>query len=462
MLTLFFYGNSGRLEHDFVVQPGSDYRAIRIRYEGQRSLHLTPTGNIVISVGSGLLSVHAPRIYQERDGQKIDRAGRFVVRGDEVSFSVPKFDQTLPLIIDPVLDYATYLANQDLRVDAVAVDTSGNTYITGLTFHATYPVTKGAVQTTCSACASNEPDVFITKLNATGTAQVYSTFLGGSNYNEGQGISVDSNGNAIVVGRTASTDFPLKNPIPAGSAVMYSGFVSSIAPDGASLNFSSLLGGGTGSSNTYVVAVATDTLGNAYIGGSTDSSQIPQTAGALNAGTPSYSNEYYFLTKLSPSGSLTYGAILGATGSASECCTLAGIQVDAQQNVYLGGTVGSDSTISPWPTTPGAYQSQIIGALSASPFAAKVSPDGSQLLYSTLAGSGVVSSMALDAAQEIILVGTPSTDAPVTADAFDSLPSQSFIEKTECRRNPALILFLLRQVTNRARTWGHLLDPCCP
>ena len=290
-----------------------------------------------------MLSVHAPRVYQERDGQKIARAGRFVVHGDEVSFSVQQFDHALPLIIDPVLDYATYLANQDLRVYGVAVDASGNTYIVGLTFSATYPVTQGAVQTTCTACASNKPDVFVTKLNATGTAQIYSTFLGGSNYNEGDGITVDANGNAIVVGRTASSDFPLKNPLPAGSPTMYSGFVASIAPDGASLNFSSTLGGGAASSNTYVIAVATDTAGNAYVSGSTDSPLIPQTTGALNAGTPSYGNDYYFLTKLSPSGSLTYGAILGAPGSASECCTVAGIQVDAQNNVYLGGSVGVGS-----------------------------------------------------------------------------------------------------------------------
>jgi Abnormal spindle-like microcephaly-assoc'd, ASPM-SPD-2-Hydin/Beta-propeller repeat len=427
---LVFYGNNGRLEHDFVVQPGANYRAIKIRYEGQRSLHLTPEGDLAIAVGSGLLSVRAPRVYQEQDGQKIVRAGRFVVNGDVVSFSVQQFDHALPLIIDPVLDYATYLANQDLHVNGVAVDASGNTYIVGLSFYATYPVTTGAVQTTCTACASNEPDVFITKLNATGTAQVYSTFLGGSNYNEGDGITVDSNGNAIVVGRTSSSDFPLKNPLPAGSAT-YNAFVASIAPDGASLNFSSILGGGAASSNTYVVAVATDTAGNAYVSGSTDSPLIPQTTGALNGGTPSYGNGYYFLTKLSPSGSLTYGAILGAVGSASECCTVAGIRVDAQNNVYLGGTVGvgSNTSTTPWPTTPGAYQSQPLSALSASPFAAKVSPDGSQLLYSTLVGTGVVSSMALNAAQEIILVGTPATGMPITSDAFDSLASQSFIAK---------------------------------
>jgi hypothetical protein len=428
---LVFYGNNGRLEHDFVVQPGANYRAIRIRYEGQSSLHLTPGGDLAIALSSGLLSVHAPRVYQEQGGQKVARAGRFVINGDEVSFSVEQFDHTLPLIIDPVLDYATYLANQDLHVNGVAVDATGNTYIVGLTFDATYPVTKGALQTTCTACASNKPDVYITKLNAAGTAQVYSTFLGGSNYNEGDGITVDANGNAIVVGRTSSSDFPLKNPLPAGSATTYNGFVASIAPDGASLNFSSTLGGGTASSNTYVVAVATDTAGNAYVSGSTDSPLIPQTTGALNAGIPSSSNAYYFLTKLSPSGSLTFGAILGAIGSASGCCTVAGIQVDAQNNVYLGGSVGSSSTSSttPWPTTPGAYQSQPLAALSASPFAAKVSPDGSQLLYSTLVGTGVVSSMALNAAQEIILVGTPATGMPITADAFDSLASQSFIAK---------------------------------
>ncbi len=431
---LIFYGNNGRLEHDFIVQPGSDYHAIRMRYHGQRSMHLTPQGDLEIAVGAGVLSVHAPRVYQERDGRQIARAGRFVLNRGEISFAVQEYDRTLPLIIDPVLDYATYLANQDLHVNGVAVDASGNTYIVGLTFNATYPVTSGALQTTCAACASNKPDVFITKLNAAGTAQVYSTFLGGSDYNEGDGIAVDSNGNAIIVGRTASSDFPLKNPVTAGTPSMYDGFVASIAADGASLNFSSRLGGGTSnyqSPNTYVVAVATDATGNAYVSGATDSPMIPQSAGALNAGTPSYSKDYFFLTKLSPSGGLIYGAILGPSGSASQCCTVAGIRVDPQGDVFLGGTVGSDfqTPTTPWPTTPGAYQSQPITPGSASPFAAKVSPDGSKFLYSTLVGAGVVSGMALDGAQEMILVGSATTGTPTTSDAFDTLPSQSSMAK---------------------------------
>ena len=432
---LIFYGNGGRVEHDFVVQPGADYRQIAMRYQGARKLTLSNNGDLHVALSDSEVIIRAPHIYQTVDGQEEERHGSFVlISDDEVAFKVSTFDPALPLVIDPVLDYATYLANLSLYVAGAAVDAAGNTYIIGQTFSSSYPVTSGAVQKTCSSCP-NQPDVFITKLNATGTAQVYSTLLGGSNYNQPTKIAVDNNGNAIVTGYTSSTDFPLKNPISSGTASSDDGFVTSLAPDGASLNFSSRLGGtssqGT-SASTFPGGVAVDTSGNVYVSGTTESSYLPVTSGAVNAGVPSYfSGNYVFLTKLLPAGGLTYSAILGATGSASECCSVVGVAVDSNGDAYVAGTVGVNigTTTTPWPITAGAYQSTMIAPGDTAPFAAKVSADGSKLLYSTLVTTGIASSIALTSDGQVIFVGTANYNYPVTSNAFSSTVGTSFIAR---------------------------------
>lgn len=433
---LAFYGNGEKLEHDFIVQPGADYRQIRIRYDGADGLSLSSNGDLHVKAGASEMLVRAPYIYQESGGSRIERRGEFVLlRKNEVGFKVSEFDPHLPLIIDPVLDFSTYLADLSLYVRGVATDSGGNTYIIGETFSSSYPTTAGAAQGACASCNSNKPDIFVTKLNAAGTAQVYSTFLGGSGYDQSLKIAVDASGDAVVSGYTSSADFPLKNAIPSGVPSTYDGFITSLAPDGASLNFSSRLGGSDSSghaADTRPWAVTVDTAGNVYVSGMTQSPYLPVTPGALNAGVPGYSNNYVFLTKLQPGGALVYSAILGDAGRASSCCTVAGIVVDSDGNAYLGGTVGvtDDLTATPWPTTSGAYQSAIrTSGETATPFAAKVSPDGSTLLYSTLVESGIVSGMALTAQKEIVLTGWGSNSFATSTDAFSSKAGTSFIAK---------------------------------
>jgi Abnormal spindle-like microcephaly-assoc'd, ASPM-SPD-2-Hydin len=434
-VNLTFYGKDGRVEHDFVVQPGADYRRIKLRYRGARKLKLAENGDLRMAVGDSEVIVRAPYVYQDVLGHRRERDGKFVLLGaDEVSFQVSAFDPTLPLVIDPILDYSTYLADQSLSVEGAAVDAAGNTYIVGLAFSSTYPITASGFQTTCSSCASNKPDIFITKLNAVGTAQVYSTFLGGSDYDQPWMITVDTNGNAIVAGYTASADFPLKNAIPSGTASSQDGFVASLAPDGASLNFSSRLGGSSSqaiSGTTLATAVTTDATGNVYVSGTTESPSIPVTPGALNAGTPSYANNYVFLAKLQASGSLVYSAIVGATGMSSQCCTVVGMALDSDGNTYLAGTVGVTpfTNTTPWPTTSGAYQATMISPGDAAPFVAKVSDDASTLLYSTLVTTGIARGMALTPDHQVILVGNPSFNYPVTPDAYSSMVGTSFIAK---------------------------------
>ena len=258
---------------------------ITLQFEGAKGARLTQAGDLQIHLENGILILDRPAAYQmTAAGRKTIHAAYIIASDGAIKFSIGRYDHTLPLVIDPALSYATYLDKLSLNVAAVAVDGAGSTYVTGITFSSSYPITPGILQSTCMTCSSNGPTVFVTKLNPAGTAQVYSTYLGGSAYNQPFGLAVDGTGNAVVVGRTQSTDFPVKSPIGVGTAGNGTqfGFVSSLTPDGSALNYSSLLGGGSQpyqSSTTIVNAVAFDANGNAYISGTTDSPEFSDYAG---------------------------------------------------------------------------------------------------------------------------------------------------------------------------------------
>jgi hypothetical protein len=417
-IDLVFYGNGRALEHDFVVQPGTDPQRIAFRLQGARKLKLTSDGALVTAVSDGEIRFNRPVAYQMTGGARHPVNAHFILGHDgTVRFRLGHFDSRQTLIIDPALDFSTYLDTKGDSVSAVATDSSGDTYIAGLTFNTTFPVTANAFQTQCAACANQEPAVFVTKLNATGTAQMYSTFLGGSNYSQASGLAVDANGNAIVTGWTEASDFPVKNPV--SSVTSNNGdryaFISSLTADGSALNYSSILGG----SSTGSSAVAVDSQGAAYITGGTDSSAFPITSGALKALTPGYQENAVFVTKFSSEGALVYSAIVGDTTSYTGGDGSSGsssIAVDSQGSAYIAGGAGAL-----WPTTAGAYAGQPATPIYRSVFVTKLAPDGSALAYSTLIGAGYASGIALDANNNAYITGIyDSTSFPVTAGAYQT------------------------------------------
>ncbi|MCU1243719.1 MAG: hypothetical protein JWO71_4445 [Candidatus Acidoferrum typicum] len=406
-----FYGNGLRLEHDFIVGPGADYRLIRIHVDGPTNIHLQHDGSLRLLFPDGELTFETPQVYQISMNSKIMRKGHFALLGKkEFGFVVEDYDKSRPLIIDPVLSYSTYLADVSVVMAGVATDATGDTFSTGLVFSPNFPVTPGAYQTTCKSCTASiqQPDVFISKINASGTALVYSTFLGGSDYDQPYGIAVDATGNAVVVGRTQSTDFPTQNPIAVGTSgngTSY-GFISSLSFDGSALNYSSVLGGGAQpfqSSFTTVGGVALDSNGNAYIAGTTDSPVFPTTPGALNMTTPAYPKNVVFVSKFLTTGNLGYSALLGDASpqnGGGGPVGVFGIGVDATGSAYI---TGSSGTL--WPTTSGSFQTSIPGSTPyAAPFVTKLSQTGSSLAYSTFLGDGGYS--------------TAITMKPATGEAF--------------------------------------------
>ena len=204
---LVYYGNHGQLEYDFVVAPGADPRLVTLAFEGAREVHIDARGDLVLGVEGGEVRQHKPVVYQEVAGVKQEVAGRYEMKGTRhVGFRVAAYDPSRPLIIDPVLVYSTYLGGSDNDVgQGIAVDAAGNAYVTGGTGSTDFPTTLRAFQTTH---AGGDADAFVMKLDATGSALVFSTYLGGSDGDGGLDIAVDVAGSAYVTGGTLSTDFP--------------------------------------------------------------------------------------------------------------------------------------------------------------------------------------------------------------------------------------------------------------
>jgi hypothetical protein len=192
--------------------------------------------------------------------------------------------------------YSTYIggSNED-KGYAIAVDGSGNAYVTGYTGSTNYDVTPGAFQTTLGG-GFLDVDVFVTKLNASGSGLVYSTYIGGSNIDEGKGIAVDGSGNAYVTGRTGSPDYDVTaGAFQTTKDVGFDVFVTKLDASGSGLVYSTYIGG---SSNNYGYGIAVDGSGNAYVTGQTTSTDYDVTAGAFQT---TYEGGYSgdaFVTKL--------------------------------------------------------------------------------------------------------------------------------------------------------------------
>jgi hypothetical protein len=417
---LVFYGNGSRLEHDFVLAPGADPRAIALRFSGMRDLQLTAAGDLLIHTAQSSVEFHRPFAYQETSRGKVEVAVAYRVRNDRATFDIGSYDRSLPLIIDPVLDYSTFLADAAINAPFIATDGAGNTYITSLVFDPTYPTTPGSLQPTCASCSSNKSDVVVTKLSADGSGQVYSTFLGGNDLDQPFGIAVDGSGNAIVVGRTESTDFPVKNAAttPSGGFGSFFVFVSSLSADGSALNYSTVAAGGF----SLATSVAVDSSGNAYVTGNTTDATFPVTPGALHAvqnNTTGGGDTLVFLTKFLPTGALSYSALVGDAApqnGGGGLIGVASVAVDAAGNAYIYGNAGTL-----WPITPGVFQPTIPGPFPFSaPFVTKVAPDGASLVYSTFIGVGSLStSIGVDSAGQAIVTcsGPDPATYPLTPDA---------------------------------------------
>lgn len=427
---LVVHGNRIDFEYDWDVRPGADVRKILIGVSSSSPLRVLPNGSLLLDSAGGELTQELPYSYQIIDGKRISIPTRYTLLGaHEFGFRLGGYNRSRPVIIDPIVRYATMLGGLT-DAEGIAADHNGNTYITGGTYSATFPG-HGIAQSTVHTGG----DTFIAKVNPAGTALVYATYLGGtsarrqlpnlpqsilqcspgSSYcyedskdDQAHGIAIDSQGNAYVTGQTRSEDFPVVRAaqpnfgqglcivgrVAPQSFVGYchDAYVTKLNPSGDGLVYSTYVGG---VNEDVGQGIAVDAAGNAVIVGQTRSPQFPvqqplqsQLSGmgclgdafegngmAPNPSAPEPCADA-FVTKLSSDGVIRFSTLLGGENE-DEATAVA---VDRIGNIYVAGSTSSVD----FPTTNGLpnTHADVAGAA----FVAKLNPDGSRLIYSTYFG----------------------------------------------------------------------------
>jgi hypothetical protein len=407
---LVFYLDHGTPRYDLVLKSGADPKQIAMKFEGQDALMKSGNDGLRIKTSMGDIEERELYAYQIVDGQRQQISCAFeLAENGSASFHLGAYDHAQPVIIDPLL-YSTCLGGGGSEMTsqvALAIDKKGCAYATGnIRSPRDFPTTTGAYQT---ANAGNR-DIFITKLNPTGSALIYSTFLGGYADDWSTGITVDTAGNAFVVGFTwgSNNNFPTTPDSYSPDYALYYPYhtlvtvVSKLNATGTALIYSTYLKADNPN------AIATDTAGNAYIVGNTtqlDSSVAPfqkTLRGQADA----------FISKLSASGSnLLYATYLG--GDSDDVAT--GVTVNLAGEAFVTGWTKSAN----FPTTSGAFQTTHADSIVA--FVTKLRADGSALIYSTYLGGAnhdQANGIAIDALGNAFIGGVAGVGYPTTPGAY--------------------------------------------
>lgn len=414
-IDVVFYGNSQQLEYDICVSSGSDPKVARIQIDGAKNLFIDSEGNLrILTTDDQEVLMHKPFVYQNELDRKIEIESKFILLAkNQIGFEFGGYDSSKDLIIDPVLSYSTYLGGSAIdRGTAIAVDSGSNATVTGITSSLNFPTTVGAFQTALAGTAN----AFVSRLNSTGTALIFSTYLGGAGSDRGNGVAVDAAGNSYIAGQTTSANFP--TTVGAFQTALAGGtdaFVTKLNPTGTALVYSTYLGG---TSTDIGNGITIDGTLNAYVTGSTTSADFPVTGGvfqtALAGGTDA------FVTKLNATGTaLVYSTYLGGTATDVG----ASIAIDAGGNAYVAGSTSSSN----FPVTGGAFQTTLAGTQNA--FITKLNATATALTYSTYLGGASIDTglgITLDSTTNAYVTGsTTSANFPVTVGAFQTTLSGS-------------------------------------
>ncbi|MFQ5427535.1 MAG: SBBP repeat-containing protein [Thermodesulfobacteriota bacterium] len=404
-----FYGNNKNIEHDVIVHPGGDPSLVKFVYKDVKDLNVTEAGDLEVSLKNGKLIQQRPFIYQEIKGERVVVGGSYrLIKGEdgtfEYGFTVASYDHAVDLVIDPVLVYSTYLGGSDAdSALGIAVDNTGATYITGQTISPDFPVFPPPLGPLgIQVIVSN--DAFVTKIDAAGSAYVYSTIIGGSGFESGAGIAIDGAGAAYITGQTDSVDFPIVGAVQGLIGGFTDAFITKVDAAGGVLVYSTYLGGGL---DDLGYSIAVDNTGAAYVSGWTSSTDFP----LLNAKQAAFGGGFSdaFVTKLDPGGAaVTYSTYLGGTLNESGN----GIAVNSFGEAYVTGFTNSADF-----PVQNPLQGTFGGADDA--FVTKFSAAGTAHIYSTFlggTGSDLGESIALDSSGAAYVTGsTNDANFPVVA-----------------------------------------------
>jgi len=424
-IDLKFYGNGRQLEYDLIVRPGADLSRATFRYQGIKGLTITPGGDLAVQLpDGGSLMQKKPVVYQEIAGRRVAREGQFKILENPApntyGFEVASYDPRYPLVIDPTLEYATYLGGSFWDVGCgIAVDAVGCAYVTGYTYSIYppadppsnadywYKLFPGLSGVPIPAAATSI--IFVTKLSADGTSREYSTFLGGGTNDElfnddsyGYAIAVDAAAApcAYVTGGTMSVNFPLKNPYQS----TYGGgpwdvIVCKLDGDGV-LIYSTFLGG-SGLDIGRGIAVQGNDV---YVTGKTFSTNFPSANQASGGGGDAFVARLHYDEDATPKLSMVYSTYLGGNGDDAGN----GIAVDGAGNAYVAGATNSKNF-------PATYKAGRTGDYDA--FVARFGPTGARQYSVCLGGAkyDCGEAVAVDGSHNAYVTGyTYSTDFPST------------------------------------------------
>ncbi len=468
-IDLKYYFDQGYLRYDYIVKPGGDPNEIKFELVGDDGHTIKQSGELVFDTRFGKIEQKELTLYQVVNGHKEEVNGEFVFdqKVNSFGFKIENYDKSKDLIIDPLV-YSTFLGGNLNEAAIDVVVESDHAYIAGYTRSSNFPTTEGAYEseninydydvfvtklssdgsglvystyvgglqkdfiegmvvesghvyisgeTECPDYPTTRKaydeshngnyDVFVTKLNSDGSGLVYSTFLGGTYTDKGEGIAVED-GHAYITGTTGiNSNFPI-TPGAYDESCNEGGdaFVTKLTKDGDELVYSTFLGGAKTDRSRGIVVE----FGCAYVTGNTYSSDFPTTEGA-------YDTEYNgvqdgFVTKLNSSGSdLSYSTFFGGNSRQDA----EDIAVESGCAYVTGCTYGSD-----FPTTEGAYDQSFNGSTDI--IVIKLESDGSGLIYSTYIGGSVHDfgwGIAVKTGHAYITGKTGSTDFPTTTGAYD-------------------------------------------
>ena len=462
-IDLRYHGDQRQLEYDFIISPGASPDAIKLEFTGLDDLTIDDEGNLLLTTSGGVIKQRKPIIYQDINGKRIRIETGYRLSHDQskklfqVGFEVAAYDQQHPLIIDPIMEFASYIGGEgDDQGLAMTLDDQGYIYIAGATNSLTLPEGFQPINTLIGI-----QDSFITKISPDGQSIIYTTYLGGSGYRiphhrgekypkwdendddtpwweveqrdhdqkqanydkeQANGIAVTKMEEVLITGITNSnTDFPLVQPIQSqyGGGTVDS-YVAKLSEDGSEILFSTYLGGADTDTG---IAVALDSSENIIIAGNSNSKDFPTMKAIQNK---SQGGQEIVITQLSADGQLIqYSTYLGGRDED----TVKAMILDSKGNLVLTGYTRSWD----FPITFDAYQSRLGGVKRGfnqgngtyDAILTRLQADGQSLIYSTyLGGTGfdMGTSIASDGQDKLWLAGntTSSRDFPVTGAVFQS------------------------------------------
>jgi hypothetical protein len=401
-IDLSYAGIAGQLKGTYTIAPGADPGRIAWSYAGAEGVTVDGAGNLQIALAGApgrTLTEQTPVAWQDIDGKRVRVQVAYHIAHDRsVSFRLGSYNPAYALVIDPYLEFSTFLGGSNLEDSrGITRDSQGNILVIGATQSVNFPL-EDPYQ---PVYGGGSHDVYVTKFDPTGSTLLYSTYLGGGGEDYGIEIITDSTGNAYMTGWTDSINFPVATPIQPVRGGAMDAFVSKLSADGSMLLYSTYLGG---ASPDFGVALTLDSVGHIYVATETTSSNFP----TFNALQPTIRGERdAAVSKLTPNGSaFIYSTFLG--GGSLEGAY--GIVADQLGNAYVTGITWSINYPLQTPFQP------VFGGGTYDAFVSKISSSGSSLLYSTYLGGGgndVAEAIVLNNNEAIVAGYTSSINFPL-------------------------------------------------